>query len=237
MTAGAPQVTREISGRPPVPWRGRDAVGVALVAVVLTFVAAIVAPGLDLAVLFPIITALIGVVSVGWASFYRRPGALLGERFRPGLGAIGMAALGWLVVFGVQVLLGVLVVMLFGPDAAPEAGGLPSEVVEGPPWSLILTVVVVAPVAEELYFRGFLLQGLWRSFGPRWATFVSAVVFGLFHFSGARLQTVLPMVSATLIGLVFGYLFVRTRNLAVTVLAHALVNGVAVSLVLLLTRG
>jgi membrane protease YdiL (CAAX protease family) len=231
VTAGAPPVTRELTGRPPVPWRGRDALGVALVAVVLTFVAAIVAPGLDLAVLFPIITALIGAVSVGWGSLYRRPGALLGERFRPGLGALGMASLAWLVVFGVQILLGVLVVMLFGPDAAPEAGGLPPEVVEGPTWSLILTVVVVAPVAEELYFRGFLLQGLWRSFGPRWAT------FGLFHFSGARLQTILPMVSATLIGLVLGYLFVRTRNLAVTVLAHALVNGVAVSLVILLTKG
>jgi membrane protease YdiL (CAAX protease family) len=235
VTAGAPSVTRELAGRPPVPWRGRDAVGVALIAVALTFLAASVAPGLDLAVLFPIITALIGIASVGWASFYRRPGELLGDRFRLGLGALGMASIGWLVVFGLQILLGVLVVMLLGPDAAPDAGGLPLEVVEGPPWSLILTVVVVAPVAEELYFRGFLLQGLWRSFGPRWATFVSAVVFGLFHFSGARLQTVLPMVSATLIGLVFGYLFVRTRNLAVTVLAHALVNGMAVSLVLLLT--
>jgi membrane protease YdiL (CAAX protease family) len=221
----------------PVPWRGRDAVGVALVSAITTLVVALVARGVDLSVLFPTITGLVGAASVGWASLYRRPGALLGDRFRLGLGALGTAALGWAVVFGLQILLGILVVILLGPDAAPEAGGLPSEVVEGPPWSLILAAVVVAPVAEELYFRGLLLQGLWRSFGSRWAVGISAAVFGLFHFSGASLQTVLPMVSATLIGVVLGILFVRTRNLAVTVLAHALVNGVAVSLVLLLPEG
>jgi uncharacterized protein len=220
-----------------VPWRSRDAVGVALVAVALSVTVVLVGPGVDLSILFPVVTAVIGIAAVLWAWFYRRPAALLGEGFRIGWGAVGIAAVGWLVVFGIQILLGVALVLLLGPDAAPEAGNLPTEVVEGPPWSLILTVVVIAPVAEELYFRGFLLQGLWRSFGPRWAIGVSAVVFGLFHFSGARLQTVLPMVSATLIGVVFGYLFVRTRNLAVTVLAHALVNGVAVSLVLLLPQG
>jgi uncharacterized protein len=207
---------------------------VAGAAVALSVSVILVAPGVELSILFPVLTALIGIAAVLWAGFYRRPDALLGPEFRIGWGAVGMAALGWLVVFGLQIVLGVALVVLLGPEAAPETGNLPAEVVQGPPWSLILTVVVIAPVAEELYFRGFLLQGLWRSFGPRWAIGLSAVVFGLFHFSGARLQTVLPMVSATLIGAVFGYLFVRTGNLAVTVLAHVLVNGVAVSLVLLL---
>jgi membrane protease YdiL (CAAX protease family) len=221
---------------PRVPWRGRGAIGVALLAAVISLLVAVLAPGLDPAFLFPALAMMIGLATLLWASVHGRPEALLGDRFRLGLHALRMAALGWLMAFGLQILLGVLVVVLLGPDAAPEAGGLPPEVVEGPPWSLILAAVVVAPVAEELYFRGFLLQGLWRSFGPRWAIGISAVVFGLFHFGGARLQAVLPMISATLIGVVLGYLFVRTRNLAVTVLAHALVNGVAVSLVLFLTE-
>jgi membrane protease YdiL (CAAX protease family) len=207
---------------------------VAALAVGVTFLIVVVAPRADPALLFPALAMAIGVATVMWTLFHRRAGALLGDRFRPGLRALGIAVLGWLIVFALQVLIGTAVVVLLGPDAAPEAGGLPPQAVEGPPWSLVLAAVVVAPVAEELYFRGFLLQGLWRSFGPRWAIVASALVFGLFHFGGARLQTVLPMVSATAIGLVFGYLFVRTRNLAVTILAHALVNGLAVTVVLLL---
>jgi membrane protease YdiL (CAAX protease family) len=207
---------------------------VAGLAVGLTFLIVMVAPRGDPALLFPALAMAIGVATVIWAQFHRATRALFGERFRPGARALGVAVLGWLTVFGLQILIGTAVVALLGPEAAPEAGGLPPEAAEGPPWSLVLAAVVVAPVAEELYFRGFLLQGLWRSFGPRWAIAISAVVFGLFHYGGARLQTILPMVSATAIGLVFGYLFVRTRNLAVTILAHALVNGLAVSVVLLL---
>jgi membrane protease YdiL (CAAX protease family) len=225
------------AAEPDVPWRGRGAIAVALLAVVITILVAALAPRLDPALLFPVLAMSIGLATLVWAALHGRVEALFGDRFRVGLGTLGMAALGWVVVFGLQILVGAVVVTLLGPDAAPEAGGLPSDVLEGPPWSLVLGAVVVAPVAEELYFRGFLLQGLWRSFGPRWAIVLSAVVFGIFHFGGARLQTVLPMVSATLIGLVFGYLFVRTRNLAVTVLAHALVNGVAISVVLFLTEG
>jgi membrane protease YdiL (CAAX protease family) len=52
-------------------------------------------------------------------------------------------------------------------------------------------------------------------------------VFGLFHFGGPSIQTVLPMLSATVVGLVLGWLFARTGNLTVPVVTHALVNGVA----------
>jgi membrane protease YdiL (CAAX protease family) len=130
-------------------------------------------------------------------------------------------------VFGAQIVLGVIVATLFGPDALPDRGGLPREIVQGPPWSLVLGAVVVAPVAEELFFRGLLLQGLARSYGPRIGVAGSALVFGVFHFTGPSIQTVLPMLSATVVGLVLGWLFTRTANLTVPIATHALVNGVA----------
>jgi membrane protease YdiL (CAAX protease family) len=92
--------------------------------------------------------------------------------------------------------------------------------------------VILAPVAEELFFRGLLLRGLWRSFGSRTAILVSAVVFGLSHFAGPTVQTVLPILATTALGLVLGWVFLRTRNLAVPVMVHVLQNALAVGLVL-----
>jgi uncharacterized protein len=210
-----------------VPWRGRDALGAGLIVVLLTFLVGMVGRAADPGILFPLLTATVGLAAIVWASFYRRPGVLLGSRFRIGLRAVGAAVFGWLVVFGAQIVLGILVAALFGPGAIPERGGLPRDIVEAPPWSLVLGAVVVAPVGEELFFRGLLLQGLARSYGPRIGVAGSALVFGLFHFSGPSIQTVLPMLSATVVGLVLGWLFARTGNLAVPVLTHTLVNGVA----------
>lgn len=213
-----------------VPWRGRDAAGAFVAAILAGALVVAVGPALDPAVAFPILASILGVVSVAWAAAYRRPGAVLGSGFRLGPRMLGMAALTWVAVFFLQVVIGLVVVGVLGPDAAPEAGGLPPEVAQGPPWSLILAVVVITPVAEELFFRGFLLQGLWRSFGSRVAVVVSALLFGLSHFGGASLTAVIPVAGGTAIGLVFGAMFVRTRNLGVTVVAHALVNGVAILL-------
>jgi uncharacterized protein len=214
-------------GSTTVPWRGRDALGAGLIVMLLTFLVGMVGRAAGPGILFPLLTATVGLAAIAWASFYRRPGVLLGSRFRIGLQAVGGAVLGWLVVFGAQIVLGILVAALFGPGALPERGGLPRDIVGAPPWSLVLGAVVVAPVAEELFFRGLLLQGLARSYGPRIGVAGSALVFGLFHFSGPSIQTVLPMLSATVVGLVLGWLFARTGNLAVPVLTHTLVNGVA----------
>ena len=46
---------------------------------------------------------------------------------------------------------------------------------------IILAVGVLAPVAEELLFRGALLRSLLRRMSSGWAVFVSAAIFGLVH--------------------------------------------------------
>lgn len=65
-------------------------------------------------------------------------------------------------------------------------------------FSMFLYASVLAPVAEELLFRGFVLRTL-RPYGKRFAILGSAFLFGLFH--GNLLQT--PY--AFLMGLVLGY--------------------------------
>ncbi|MGH2764869.1 MAG: hypothetical protein ACRDKA_02985, partial [Actinomycetota bacterium] len=87
----------EPDGRPRVPWRGRDALVVVVITVVLVFVAALFLPGISLPVLLLIQTGVFGGVTLLWAHRHRSVGALLGRRFRvapgPVLGALGAAGI------------------------------------------------------------------------------------------------------------------------------------------------
>ena len=84
-----------------------------------------------------------------------------------------------------------------------------------------LTLVVVAPVTEETIFRALILGGLLRTRRPRTAILISAALFSGMHLN-------LGQVPATfLIGLVYGWIFYRTRSLSLCILAHGLHNGLA----------
>ena len=69
-------------------------------------------------------------------------------------------------------------------------------------FSMFLYASILAPVWEELLFRGWILRSL-RPYGKRFAVLVSAILFGLFH--GNLLQT--PY--ALLVGLLLGYVTVE----------------------------
>lgn len=69
-------------------------------------------------------------------------------------------------------------------------------------FSMFLYSALLAPIAEEILFRGYVLRTL-RPFGKRFAIFGSAFLFGLFH--GNLLQT--PY--AFLVGLLLGYVAVE----------------------------
>lgn len=86
---------------------------------------------------------------------------------------------------------------------------------------LAFAAIVVAPLAEELIFRGLLLQSLWRHTRLAWVAIAgSGFVFGLIHFP--QPQAVLPLAT---MGIVLGYVRVRYRSLTACVLIHALFNA------------
>ena len=94
---------------------------------------------------------------------------------------------------------------------------------EEPPWApvtLWLGAVIVAPIAEECFFRGIVqtvVVTLWRR---RWvAVLTASVLFGLAH--GAQWQAV-PALTA--LGLMLGYLYEREGALAGPILLHTLFN-------------
>lgn len=94
---------------------------------------------------------------------------------------------------------------------------------------LIVAAVLIAPLAEEVFFRGLLLGMIRRAIGLPWAAIVvTSVGFGLVHVT--QPQDVVPLVS---LGLVLGYVRVRYDSLLACVVAHSLFNARTIGLLLL----
>lgn len=81
----------------------------------------------------------------------------------------------------------------------------------------LLFMVVVGPIMEELVFRKALIDRM-RIYGEKTAVVVSALLFGLFHGNLAQLFY------AFTLGLLFGYVYLRTGKLRYTVILHVFIN-------------
>jgi len=89
----------------------------------------------------------------------------------------------------------------------------------GPELALIaISAVLIAPVVEEVLFRGLLLRALLRRMQPAPAVGVSALVFASVHLLDAGALLVLP--GLLLVGLVNGVLAVRGGDLSRPILLH-----------------
>ena len=96
-------------------------------------------------------------------------------------------------------------------------------------FSMFLYASILAPLSEELIFRGYILQSL-RPYGKKFAVVLSAFVFGIFH--GNLLQT--PY--AFLMGLVLGYVTVE-YHIGWAVALHVFNNLILADLLTRLTGG
>lgn len=92
----------------------------------------------------------------------------------------------------------------------------------------IVTVVVIAPLVEEMLFRGTMLRGFLGRYRPGTAVLVSALIFGLIHLNPYQ------FFSALVLGVVLGWIFLYTRSLWPCIFGHALFNGHAFVLATLL---
>jgi len=87
-----------------------------------------------------------------------------------------------------------------------------------------LAIGILAPLAEEVVFRGAILRTLLKLFDRRWywaAIFLSAVIFGLVH------GNVQQFVHAALIGLLLGWMYYRTDSIVPGVVFHWVNNSAA----------
>lgn len=137
----------------------------------------------------------------------------------PGRGVM----LHWLVVAAVVVVLADVVIYRATGELAPGVW-IDTYLAAGHVWFLWLAMLLFAPVFEELFFRGFLFEGLRRTLLGGWGTVVvTALVWTWVH----EHQGPLEMALVLLFGVVLGIARLRTGSLAVVIGMHVLSNLVA----------
>jgi len=148
--------------------------------------------------------------------------------------AIG-AGLGVLALVGSRIVVGVLMA-LSGSEAAPEQV-LTSDLVDTPGRIAlaVLAAVVLAPVVEEVLFRGLLHRSLRRRLPVASATVISSVLFAVVHVEIAMSQP-LALVGLALVGVVLALAYERTGSLVVPVVIHAVHNAITVVAVVVVSR-
>lgn len=83
---------------------------------------------------------------------------------------------------------------------------------------LLISAVILAPIFEEIVFRGYIASLLRIAYGSITAWIISSLLFGIAHGESATI------ISATLSGLVLGFYFLRYRSLVMVILLHAMNN-------------
>ncbi|MGC9318748.1 MAG: CPBP family intramembrane glutamic endopeptidase, partial [Armatimonadota bacterium] len=88
-------------------------------------------------------------------------------------------------------------------------------------------VCIMAPVFEELIFRGYVYGGLRRVLSSRHAIIIGGALFAAVHLNAEAFAVI------GLIGVLLCYLYERTRSLLPGMIAHGVHNGMVLAVVLL----
>jgi uncharacterized protein len=92
------------------------------------------------------------------------------------------------------------------------------QLLQGGPLALIV-LIVIAPLTEELFFRGLLLDGFARNYGAQKAMVFTALLFAAIHLNPYQ------FVPAFLIGLLLAWLRLKTGSIWLPITLHAANNA------------
>lgn len=160
-----------------------------------------------------------------FASFVAKPRAwhfgLRRTRFWP---AVGWAAAGIATFY--------VVTAIYAAIASPDAEqGITEELGadEGTLGLIVagLMVMIVAPVAEELFFRGFFYRALRSRFSMIGAALIDGLLFGVIHYNFEGADALLLLPPLALLGFIFCIVYEKTGSLFPVIGMHAFNNTVA----------
>ena len=155
----------------------------------------------------------------------------VGARFR--VADLGWGPLTWFSAVIAEVAVGALLVALKVPFVSntDSFGDLHHR--RGYALAVLFLAVLVAPVVEEIIFRGLLQRGLMSVLPPWVAIGIQGLLFGAAHVSPDRgMGNIGLALVLAAVGVVFGVAAHLTRRLGPTMIAHAIVNAVAMVVVL-----
>ncbi len=169
-------------------------------------------------------TALVAT-AVFFAAMVARPRAWhFGLRRTAFWPAVGWAALGLVAFY--------LFAAIYGAIVQPDAEQEITESLGADQGTLGLivagcVVMILAPLAEEVFFRGFFYASLRTKFGIAAAALVNGVVFGLVHFGFESVDQLLILPPLMVLGVILCLVYEKTGSLWPAVGMHAFNNAVA----------
>ena len=93
-----------------------------------------------------------------------------------------------------------------------------------------ITIVIVAPICEELLFRGFFLRSLSNKYGIYIGSFLSAFIFSLLHYPW---QSFIPIF---ILGLILNSIVIKHKTILPAIGFHMFNNGLAFIIHLLIIK-
>jgi membrane protease YdiL (CAAX protease family) len=84
----------------------------------------------------------------------------------------------------------------------------------------LATLCVIAPIAEEIFFRRFVFVSLRKKHSKIYAITCSAIIFGVVHFEG--------FIIAAIMGSILAYIYEKEEKLMIPIIIHAMKNLAAV---------
>ena len=224
------------------PWSGRDLaaglglllLGYAVVITIITVVALNVGdPAED-----PNAALAAAVATLGFSLWLAAAVLILATRKNLSLDQLGFAPLRgsawfwpigtWLGGLGIVIVYGLLVLaveQVTGRDLSRLAEGNPlpdTDAMTSTVWAVLgLSVVLAAPLGEELFFRSLLFRAIGARWGLAAGMAMSGLLFAVVHF---EISVVLPFWG---IGVLFAWAYHKSGSLWTPVIAHAIFNGVS----------
>jgi membrane protease YdiL (CAAX protease family) len=99
--------------------------------------------------------------------------------------------------------------------------------------ALLVSAVICAPVVEEALFRGAVMRGLLSKMAAVWAIGIQAVLFGVAHFDpDFGRESIGLIIALSVAGAGLGLACFLLRRLGPVIIAHAVMNAVAITVVL-----
>lgn len=126
-----------------------------------------------------------------------------------------------------MILWGVVLVVASGIVIEPLLTLFPTEAYDGVQQTIglggwaILSSVIAAPILEEVLFRGLIFESCAERFGKGVGLLLSALLFGVIHIVPVQ------VINAFVVGLILGYVYLRTRSLVSVIIIHAFNNAIA----------
>lgn len=128
----------------------------------------------------------------------------------------------WAGAYSITMIITVSISYLFPKEMMEAGSGVQSVIEEVPFFTAMIAVAVTPAICEEIAFRGA-LYSCFRWMKKRWiGVIIVSLIFGAFHGSVWR------MIPTTILGMLMGYLLMKTENMCYNILFHMVNNAVPV---------